>query len=396
MGKFLKFLKEMIIIFLILMVANMIYSFFVHKRQKQGNPVALIFGDYKMGAIVNADQIKELGWSMNGDFQVSDGGFILLQTKDSIVNLIDGEPILSEPRSDLRSFCVVGEGVVAACGKWLCGYDSNAGSLQSIVELPSEKIMLAKSGDPFSFYLYENTDQGGDIYKYSAGGSYSKLLHTERPILAITGYQGRIFFSVWDKIFTWKRGVQVVKILDLAEALNQNSSSPITSLAIDPTTGYLFFSSGEGVYCLANGNPFLLLAGISGDLQFSMGRLFIKDRVQKAILEMDGISKIVYEEVRNTQKAVEASFKKKKTTSRSSDTSTAGDSGYSPYVPSSPLTHGWDPITKSYRLEGAPSLRNPVGPLPLVPKLIFPPTHAVPAVPQPQAVPADPPSQAVP
>ncbi len=91
---------------------------------------------------------------------------------------------------------------------------------------------------------------------------------------------------------TWRSGEEMTAIIDMSKALGV-SAAPITSLAIDPKTGVLFFACGEGVYALSGGNVILLLAGATGDLQFAQDRLFIKDRVQRAILQVDGAVKAV-------------------------------------------------------------------------------------------------------
>jgi hypothetical protein len=263
-------------------------------RPAEPNPVTLAFGDVELAAVVTADEVKRLGWDLQGDFQVSPEGFILLQSGGTIINVAGAEPILTQPRADLKSFCAVGEGVVAVCGSWLCGYNPENGTLEPAVQLPSDRMLLASAGRADSFYLHENTATGGDIYLFTAGGSCTKLVHTEKPILAVAGQDERLFFSVWSKIFTWKQGEAAVLILDLGQGLGTAATAPITSLAVDPKTGLLFFSSGEGIYALFEGNPVLLLAGCSGDLQFSRGRLFVKDRRQAAILEVRGAAEAIF------------------------------------------------------------------------------------------------------
>lgn len=250
-------------------------------------PAVFAFGDIEFGYIVSGEEVSQLGWDLYGQLEITDDGLILLQSDGMIVNVISGEPVLNEKRNDLRDFCVVGEGIVAVCGEWLCAYED--GVLEPSVKLPSDRMHVAGAGVSDAFYVYENTDNGADIYSYVAGGSYGKLVHVEQPILAITGSEGRLFFSVAAKIYTWKQGEEVSTVMDLGEALSEQSPPPITSLAVDPDSGYLFFASGENVFALVKGNPILLMAGVTGDLQFSHELLFVKDRVQKAIFEVRGI-----------------------------------------------------------------------------------------------------------
>ncbi len=250
-------------------------------------PVAVKFGKVELAAVLTASEADRYGWKLDGDFQVTPEGRILLQSGGSIWNVLDGKPILTKPRDDLSGFCTVGEGLVAVCGSFLCSYDPERGELESAVQLPSDRVRIAGAGDDQSLYLYDTKDGQGDIYQFTAGGSVTKLVHTERPVLAVTGTGGRLFFSVRDRVMTWRPGEEMTAIVDMGKALG-SPSAPITSLTIDPKTGVLFFACGEGVYALSGGNAILLLAGATGDLQFAQNRLFIKDRVQRAILEVQG------------------------------------------------------------------------------------------------------------
>jgi hypothetical protein len=121
-------------------------------------------------------------------------------------------------------------------------------------------MSIASSGAPDSVYVYRR----GDIYIFCAGGSYQKLVHVDRPVLAIVGHNERIYFSMWDKIITWKLGEAEPSVI-----LNTKLNVPITSLAIDPDSGVLYFASGEGVFALAENEVVMVMARVTGDLLFA-------------------------------------------------------------------------------------------------------------------------------
>ena len=176
----------------------------------------------------------------------------------------------------------VGDGIVAISGSWLCSFD--AGRLTHEVQLPAAEMSLASSGEPDSFYVYG----AGDVYEFRSGGSYRKLVHSDRPILALVGHKKRIFFSVWDKVVTWRPGEEQPSVI-----LDTKLGVPITSLALDPETGVLYFSAGEGVLALAEDEVVMVLAGVTGDLLFQGNLLLVKDQRQRSILAVSGTSQAV-------------------------------------------------------------------------------------------------------
>ena len=254
--------------------------------------VVIASSNVRMSEIFSPTQARARGWNLHETFDVTDSGLIVMQSEGMLFNVVTGTPMLKLPQTDLRDFCAFGEGIVAVCGDRLCGYEE--GELVPVVRLPSDAMRLASAGLPDRCFLYQ-TNASGDIYLFLAGGSYQKVVHVDEPILAVTGSNGRLFFSTWSKIITWQQGEDAAVILDLQQALADAGESgdtppPLTSLAFDPTTGVLYFSSGEGVFALVEGNVAPVLVGANGDLAYSQKVLFVKDALHGSILALVGTS----------------------------------------------------------------------------------------------------------
>jgi hypothetical protein len=239
----------------------------------------------EISSVLSRQDFKRNNWVPEGQFNVTESGLILLLSRSNIFNVITAEPILEEPRSDITSFCTVSDGIVAVCGDSLCAYDS--GRLLTVATLPSARMSVASSGEQDGFYLYQNLPDGSDVYSFSSGAGYVKLFHISAPVSALTGSGGRVYLATPGRILTWKSGELPYVIFDVGKSVL------VESLAFDPDNGILYFSSGEGVFALANGRVLVVLAGATGEIQFSHQVLFIRDRVQESLLAASGVSQAV-------------------------------------------------------------------------------------------------------
>jgi hypothetical protein len=251
-------------------------------RRGAAEPVSIVLQGVTLSPIVSPRQVSSLGWDLSGKFDVTSAGVLLLQSKGRIYNVMSEQALLTHRDGELRDFTSVGGGIVAISGSWLCSFDN--GQLTREVQLPTAEMSLASSSEPDSFYVYG----AGDIYQFRSGGSYRKIVHADRPILALAGYNKRIFFSIWDKVVTWKPGEEQPSVI-----LDAKLGMPITSLALDPQTGVLYFSAGEGVLALAEDEVVMVLAGVTGDLLFEGNLLLVKDQSQRSILAVSGASQAV-------------------------------------------------------------------------------------------------------
>lgn len=266
--------------------AGLLIAMYAWRVHVDANPVALVLPGAKMSTVLSAADARSRRWSLSDAFDVTPSGLILVQSGRAIFNAVTGEPILREQHLDLADFVALGDGIVSVCGGSLCAYSAE-GSLEPVMKLPAERMFLGSAGQPDEFYCYHNSSAGADVYLIRGGGAYLKLFHVEGPIFAIAGVVGRVFLAVSNKIVTWKPGEDPSVVVDLKQ------EAPVTSLAIDSSTGLLFFSVGEGVFAFAEKRVSPVLIGVTGDLRFSNGVLFVKDRTQRAILAVSGMSQAV-------------------------------------------------------------------------------------------------------
>jgi hypothetical protein len=274
--------------------------------------VAMAIDGVQMREVVSARNVIWRGWDLHGAFHVTDHGLILVESGDSIFDAVTGKSVLKQTYGDLRDFCTLGEGMVAIRGQHLCAFDNE--ELIPVLHLESSRMMLASAGIADGFYVYERGAGKGDIYSFRAGQKYQKLVHLDEPVFAVTGVKGRLFFSTWNKIITWSEDEQPSVILDLQAALpptqdKPTKTAPVTSLAVDPESGVLYFSSGEGVFALVRDKVVLVVLGATGDLAFSRNVLFVKDSLQRCVLAFTGTSEAARRAVSREQNLSPSSAK---------------------------------------------------------------------------------------
>lgn len=235
-----------------------------------------------MRQVLSAADAQARGWDLTGPFHVTAGARALLRSGNNLIDVVSGSPLLAAPHPGLHDFCALGPGLVALSGATLLAYDGQA--FQPVLRLPWADMHLVCGSDVI--YAYGSGGIGGDVFALYPGGTGRKLVHVPEPILALAAAQDqRLYFSIWERIFTWAPGGQPALVMRVAEG------APITSLAFDDATGQLYFAAGEGVFELVDGAPELLVAGATGDLEFFDDTLFVKDRRERAILALSDLAR---------------------------------------------------------------------------------------------------------
>jgi hypothetical protein len=247
--------------------------------------VSLALRAVTLTAIVSPTDARYRGWSLAQGFDVTAQGIILVRDGGSIFNAVTGEVVLKEPNDDLVDFLAIGNGVVAICGRWLCSH--NNGRLEPNVALPSDHMALAATGNANSIYLYESAPNGSDLYLVNKGGGYVKLAHINDAIFSAVGIRDRVFAASGSKVITFRLGSDPATIVDFGH------TAPVVSLAADAEKGIVYLSAGEGVFAIAESNIFPVLVGMTGDLRFSGGVLFVADRTQKTLVAVSGASEAI-------------------------------------------------------------------------------------------------------
>jgi len=245
---------------------------------------AITLRGVKMAAILSPSDFGTRGWNADGGFDVTASGVVLLQTGGMIVNAVTGASVMQRPRADLWSFTTVRDGLVAVCGQYLCTYDG--GTLTPALRLPVPRMTVTRAAIGDTVYLTANTKAGADIYELFPGGSYSKLAHLDQPVFAVAGTEDRVLIASGTSILTCAPGEDPAVIAPLGPG-------PVTSLAVDPKTGLVMFSTGEGVFALVNGKVIAVIFGMTGQLHFSGQVLLIEDRIQHTLVAVSGIYEAV-------------------------------------------------------------------------------------------------------
>lgn len=249
------------------------------------SPIAIHATGTRISVVASRADVRRNGWQLGGRFDVTSEGLVLLESDGAIINVLAESAVLATTRDDLTDFGAVGAGLVAVCGEFVCAYEDHA--LIPAVRLPQPGMRLSGSVDGASFLVFSSGPEGGDIFRFDAGGGYQKLVHLSQAISDVIAAGDRVFFAASPRILTWAPGEEVATIASF------DDGAPISSLAFDPRSGFLFFAAGEGVFAVAEGDIIPLLGGVTGDLKFSHEVLFVKDLGQSSILAVAGAPQAV-------------------------------------------------------------------------------------------------------
>jgi hypothetical protein len=216
--------------------------------------------DFTAGNLVvlsTADQMYLLGW----------GGLVKLGNK-------------TKPAPE--SFAFTPDSILLVTrGNQLCYLDS-LGNLTAMFTLPSRGMGIARGAHVM--YLYTRFGSKCALYLLAPGGKYSKILEVPKPIAAVTEYLDDQWFCTENGVFRYN---SVRKELKTVAVLADGST--ITSLAIDPQNGRVYFSTNRKVYTVGEGSIRLITDQMGGNLMVRDG-LILFDPAQKIMLRVKGIT----------------------------------------------------------------------------------------------------------
>lgn len=221
----------------------------------------------KFSLLLSPEIVKTHQLSLSGCFDLSPEGAILLQSRDNIFDLAGKNTLLKQENSGLEYFSFSKQGALLTISHQMLGYYKD-GELLERVKLPTAGMRLAPAGEDLLYLYGGDISPNTNIYIYGKGGGHKKFLQAPEKVLSLTTAGDKIFFSIRNAIYTAKLGEKLSLICLMP-------GPGIQSLAYDPASQVLYFSAGEAVYRLKQGEVYLLCEHLGQELRFSQGSLYV-------------------------------------------------------------------------------------------------------------------------
>ena len=154
------------------------------------------------------------------------------------------------------------------------------------VTLPATGMRLAVGGAKGDVYLYGAAvnPARGSIYHYRPGAGARRIIQAQAPVRALVYGDGHVFFATGGDIYVHTPGRGQLRLFRCP------AGKTVDSLAYDPKTGLLVFSSGQNIQGLWGPVLVDVARGIAGELRWQAGRLFVLDRVKGDLYVLSKVS----------------------------------------------------------------------------------------------------------
>jgi hypothetical protein len=163
----------------------------------------------------------------------------------------------------------------------LCYMDS-LGNLSQLFKLPNTGMGI--SAGKMMMFLYDrySTNNVYALYILQPGGQYIKLLDMPKPIYAVTELNNSLLLSVENALLKLDLTTKALKVMATAP-----SGEIIKSIAVNPETGRVFFSSDNRIYVLGDTKIMAISDKFGGTLLYNKG-LIIFNPAKKLIVRLAG------------------------------------------------------------------------------------------------------------
>ncbi|MEE8574253.1 MAG: hypothetical protein V3T30_02475 [Thermodesulfobacteriota bacterium] len=240
--------------------------------------VTTVSAEPKASLLLSPAYISKAGVELNGAFDLSPGGQIVLGTKDNLLDLRAKKKLLNTSNNKIDSFALTGDGALITISNGKLGFVKN-GKIEERVTLPNEVMKVVK-GFKNQLLLFG----GSDIYIYSKGGKYQKLASVKEQITAATAAGDTIYFSAGSTIYSiTNTGGSLVPVLVLSRG------TVISSLGYESASKTLYFTSNKALYALSDSGLSLLGKNAGGEIKVQGGSVYIlsPERGQLVRLQME-------------------------------------------------------------------------------------------------------------
>lgn len=168
--------------------------------------------------------------------------------------------------------------------KSLCYIDS-IGKLQKLYDLPNESMNFASGENVMYFFDQEANKEKYPLYVLTKGGLFAGIFDMPDPITAVAEINKTILFSSLNTLFAFDPKTKKL------EAMATIEKEKIVSIAINPKSYAIYFSTTKGVYALKEHGITLITDKFWGTLKYFNHSLMVFDADKKFLIRMVGFEK---------------------------------------------------------------------------------------------------------
>lgn len=242
----------------------------------------------RMQILLNQQMLADLHLDINliDDLEVIPGGYLLLSTTHQLYVLGWGgmEPYMKMVSGEMSSMALTHDSMMMVVrGSELCTFDS-LGGIHRLFQLPGTGMGI--TAGKACMYLYHRTPPRDkySLFALATGAEYTKLFDLPSPLTAVCERGNELLFATENALFAYegkKDEARKLAVLPRGEK--------IVSVATDPATSRVYFSSAKAIYTMADTSILTLTNSVGGTLGFVNGGLIVLDNINKLVIGFVGL-----------------------------------------------------------------------------------------------------------
>ncbi|MBN1789115.1 MAG: hypothetical protein JW830_01375 [Bacteroidales bacterium] len=237
--------------------------------------------------LMNSKLLEDLkiNASLNASFNFTSRNLILLSSTDQFYLMGWGNlvPFGKKAKPVIGAFAFTPDSILMVIrNNELCYMDST-GNLSFVYKLPGAGMGI--SAGRYVMYLYERNSakKKNALYALARGGKYTKVLEVPRPITSVEEYNGDILFSTENAVLRYNPATKSLKALATLP-----DKSAVESIALDPTTGRVYFSAGNLTGAILDNSPMVITDKLGGTLRYANG-LIVFNPKSRLMIRLTGL-----------------------------------------------------------------------------------------------------------
>ena len=224
-------------------------------------------------------------------FQITSDHHLLLASENQFYLLGWGgiQTIGERISNSISSFEYTSDSTLMVIQNNQLSYIDSLGNSKKLYELPYRNMKIA-AGDNV-MYIYDQNEYvtKHPVYVLAKGGRYIELMETPSLISAITEKDKYLLFASENVLFLLN-----INTKDLVSlAVLPDKSQRIISIATDPLSNNIYFSTEKAIYMLKEKGFGCVTEDFSGVIKFSNNSLFVFNPAKKFLIRIVGIERFI-------------------------------------------------------------------------------------------------------
>lgn len=220
--------------------------------------------------------------------EVTSSQLILLSSVDRYYLLgWGGLKTSGQPLSDsISAFAYTPDGFLLMVSRSSICFLDSTGKLEKLQNLPNDSMGISSGENVMYLYDREKNKEKYPLYVLTKGGLFAGIFDMPDPISAVAEINKTILFSSLNTLFAFD---PKTKKLEAMASLEKGDE--IISIAINPKTNTIYFSSKNAIYALKEHGITLITDKFGGTIKYFNHSLMVFDAEKKFLIRMVGFEK---------------------------------------------------------------------------------------------------------